>query len=147
MDRCRVPEGMGAYPPAGLGVVEARGVAAHYLVDAEAGERAPLGREHRGTWRGLWLTGRQQRAQQACCLLPERASTPLVALAVQADERVLAELQVPRPEVGHFLCPGAGVVEKQQERPVAEGEAASAGEAGKEVLDFVELQKPSLGRG
>jgi hypothetical protein len=52
-------------------------------------------------------------------LLPERAGSPFVAFAVEAHDRVLTEIEVLDAEVGGFLHACAGVVEEQQQRPVA----------------------------
>ncbi len=57
-------------------------------------------------------------------LVPERAGPPLVALAVQAHGRVLAEVEVLDAQVGGFLDAGAGVVEEQQQGAVAQREPA-----------------------
>ena len=58
--------------------------------------------------------------QKLAGLLPERAGSPFVALAVQPDQAEAAtELEVPDPQVGDFLDPGAGVVEEQDQGTVA----------------------------
>ena len=126
-----MPEGVRADPSAGSGVVEAGGVPADDLVDAVAGERLPAGGEHRGRRaRAVAVLGLEQLLERAGGLLPERAGAPFVAFAVQADGRVLAEVEVPGAQVGGLLDAGAGVVEEQDQRAVAQCERAVAGQVG-----------------
>ncbi len=63
---------------------------------------------------------------------------------MQTHGRVLAEVEVLGAEVGCFLDAGAGVVEEQDQRPVAERVPPSAGEAVEEQLDLVELEEPGF---
>ena len=137
-----VAEDMRADAAAGAGVVEAGGVAAHDLVDAEAGERSPACREDRGCGAGCRAGRLEQRAEQFGGLSPQRAGPPLVALAVQADHRVLAQIEVPGPEIGRLLHPCPGVVEEQQQRQPAVGRQPA-----EQLLDLVALEEPRLGRG
>jgi hypothetical protein len=64
---------------------------------------------------------------------------------VQAHPRLCPELQVLDPEIRHFLHPAAGVVQHQQERTVAEGEAALDWQLMKERRDLVPVEKASFG--
>jgi hypothetical protein len=54
---------------------------------------------------------------------------------VQAHDRVLAEVEVLGPQVGDFLCAGAGVVEEQDQGAVPQRERAAAGQVVQEVFD------------
>src|SRR6266705_594181 len=122
---------------AGAGIVEAGGVAAHDLVDAEAGERLPACREDRGCGAGCRAGRLEQRAEQFGGLPPQRAGPPLVALAVQADHRVLPQIEMPGPEIGRLLRPCPGVVEEQQQGPVPQRQPAVAWQPAEQLLDRV----------
>jgi hypothetical protein len=119
-----VPEGVRADLPSGARVVEAGCAPADDLVDAVAGEGLPVGGEHRCAGRGRRPCRAEQGGQQPCCLLPERAGAPLAALAVQARQRVLAEVEVFCAQAGGLLRAGAGVVRGTGSR---RGPAARAG--------------------
>ena len=142
-----VPEGVRADPAAGAGVIEVGGVPAHDLVDAEAGERLAA----RGEDRGLGAVRRagrcEQCAEQVRGLMPQRAGPPLVSLAVQAREGVLAEVEVPGAQVSCLLGSCASVVKEQQQRAVPQGELALAGQAAEQFRGLVLLEEPGLWRG
>lgn len=74
-------------------------------------------------------------------LLPEGTDAPLIAFSVQAHSRLRSELQVLNPEVGYFLHTATGVVQHQQECPIAEGEAALSRQPMKERRNLVSVEK------
>ena len=55
------------------------------------------------------------------------------------------EVEMPGAEFGDLLDPGAGVVEEQQQGPVAQGEATVAGKAPEQLLHLVALEEVRLG--
>ena len=116
--------------PAGAGVVEDGGVAADDLVDAVAGQRLAVAVNTAVSGSGARPAGSSRSLSSSRGLLPQRAGPPFVAFAVQADGRVLAEVEVLDAQVGGFLDARAGVVEEQQQRPVPQREAAVAGQVG-----------------
>ena len=93
---------------------------------------------------GGCVLGFEELLERAGGLLPERAGSPFVALAVQAHGRVLAEVEVPDAQVGGFLDAGAGVVEEQEQRPVAERVPPSVGQSVQQLLDLVAFEEPGL---
>ena len=69
-------------------------------------------------WTAVYRKVCGQGGQQPGCLLPERAGPPFAAFAVQAHQRVLAEVEVAGAQVGGLLGAGAGVVKEQDQGPV-----------------------------
>jgi hypothetical protein len=63
---------------------------------------------------------------------------------VQTHDWVLAEVEVLGPQVGDFLCAGAGVVEEQDQGAVPQRERAAAGQVVQEVFDLVALEVPGF---
>jgi hypothetical protein len=57
----------------------------------------------------------------------KRAGSPFVAFAVEADQGVLAQVEVADAQISGFLGPCPGVVEEQQQHPVSQGEGPSRG--------------------
>ncbi len=84
-----VPERVRSDPAAGSRVVELGGVAPDDLVDPVAGERLPASGEHGCSRRRGALLGLEQLLDGSGGLLPERAGSPFVAVAMQAHARVL----------------------------------------------------------
>jgi hypothetical protein len=115
-----VSEGVRADPSSGARVIEACSMPPHDLVDAEACEWLSVCREdwhlRRGWW---WIHGLEQRSQKRRRLVPEWAGAPLVALAVQAYEWVVTEIEVFNTQIGSLLNTRSGVVEEENEGAVA----------------------------
>ncbi len=105
-------------------------MAAHNLVDARSSERTAVGGEDSRVGGVRGAERFDQRAQHVGGLAPQRAGAPLVALAVEADERVLSEVEVPDAQVGHLLHARPGVVEEQEQRPVPQSQRTVARQAG-----------------
>ncbi len=78
---------------------------------------------------------------------PEGTDAPLVALAVQPDTPLRAQLQVLDPEIGKLLDPRASVVEQQEQGSVAQGEAPRGREIAKECLDLLAFEESGFWRG
>ena len=98
----------------------------HDLVDAEAGERPAVRREDRvSAWVGDSATG--GACSVAGCLVPEWACSPFVALAMQANQWVVTEIEVFNAQIGGLLNACSGVVEEEQEGPIPQREAAVSG--------------------
>jgi hypothetical protein len=89
----------------------------------------------------------EQGGQQPCGLLPERAGAPFAAFAVQAHQRVLAEVEVLGAQAGGLLRAGAGVVEEQDQGAVPQRERAVAGQVPQEVFDLVAFEEPGFPAG
>ena len=93
---------------------------ANDLVDPEPRERLPCaGDEHRHV--GVSRPVGEELAQTLCGERPQRTEPPLVSFAVEANPRFGPEVKVTDTQVGDFLDPRAGVVEKQQERVITQG--------------------------
>ena len=90
------------------------------------------------------VLGLEQLLERAGGLLPERAGSPFVAFAVQANGGVLAEVEVLDAEIGGFLDAGAGVVEEQHQRPVAQRVPPADRQVLQELLDLVAFQEPGF---
>jgi hypothetical protein len=108
-DNGGVPEGVRADLVAGARVVEVGGVPADDLIDAGAGPWLVVRAEHRGLGT-MWPAGRcEQRAEQrrSGATAGRSATCPF---AVPADDRVLAEAEVPGAQISCILHPRAGVL-------------------------------------
>jgi hypothetical protein len=63
---------------------------------------------------------------------------------MQAHTERWREVEISNAQIGHLLHPGAGVIEKQQERAIAERVGPVHRQGGKEGVDLVALEKPGL---
>jgi len=105
-------------------------MAADEFVDAEARQRAMVvGAEDRRVGRGGALGG-EEELKLAGRFRPERAGAPLVALAMEADARRGAEVEVSRAQITDLLDACARIVEEEQERAVPWRVASAGGQAG-----------------
>src|SRR3989442_6766138 len=80
------------------------------------------------------------------CLRPDWTDAPFVAFAMQAHAGRHAEFQVLDQKIGYFLDPSPGVVEHEQERPIAARKSSFDGELTEEFLDLVPIEETGLGR-
>jgi hypothetical protein len=110
MDGTGVPKDVWADSPAGMRGVEVRCVSTDDLVDAEAGERVPASREYRALRGGRGIRGADQRTEQLGRLHPQRTGPLFVTFTVEADQRMLAEIEVLDTQIGNLLHASPGVV-------------------------------------
>ena len=96
------------------------GMPAHDFVDPEAGERSTRARDENRGLRPI-AHRRHEFTEQRRALLPQRADTPFVAFPMQVDTRFRTEVEIADTQLGDLLHPSAGVVEKQQQRAIAQG--------------------------
>jgi hypothetical protein len=140
----RVAKDVGADPTSGARVIEASSMAAHDLVDAKAGEWLSTCREDRAVRRRWRVHRLEQRGQKSSRLAPEWACAPLVALAVQAHEWMVTEIEVFNTKISSLLHTRSGVVEEEQEGSVPQSEAPIARQMAEQTLDFVPFQESCL---
>src|SRR5947207_264616 len=88
------------------------------VTSAEASEWLSVRREDRRSRRRWWIQRLKERAHTRRCLVPEGACPPFVALAMQADQWVVTEIEVFNAQIGGLLNTRSGVVEEEQEGPV-----------------------------
>ena len=92
--------------------------------------------------RGLTSAG-QELLDRRDGLRPQRTHPPFVSFPVQPYPES-CEVQMLDTQVGDFLHPGAGVVEKQQEEAIARGVRPLRGQPVKECDDVRTLQETRL---
>ena len=108
------------------------------------GKRGIGDRHHTGIGdRNHWNAHTEQLSQQHDGLLPQRASPPLVAFAVKMNTTSV-QLEVAEPQVRDLLNPSAGVVEEQQQRPVAKRQGAGGGQPRTGVRRVVQSPQPEM---
>ena len=79
----------------------------------------------------------EERSKLRSGLLPQRALPPLVPFTVQPHPRWRVEGQVLGAQIRDLLHAGAGVIEKQQQRPVAQCEPAAVWQSIEESLHLL----------
>jgi len=97
------------------------------VTSAEASEWLSVRREDRRSRRRWWIQRLKERAHTRRCLVPEGACPPFVALAMQADQWVVTEIEVFNAQIGGLLNTRSGVVEEEQEGPVSQAETVVVG--------------------
>ena len=115
-------------------------MATNNLVDSEPRER-PSGRGDEHRLIDVVDTLGDEFAQPTGGKCPQRTDPPLVAFAVETNPRVGPQVEVTDTQVGDFLDPRAGVVEKHQERVVAQGSRSARRKPLEQGLDLVTLQE------
>ena len=111
-----VAEQVGRDAPGLLAIpVQEAGMPAYDLVDPEPGKGLARTRaEHRPRSASRRIGFLQQHPEMTGRFGPERASPPLVALAMQSGKGLIFEVQVFCPKIGHLLSPCPGVVKHRQ---------------------------------
>jgi hypothetical protein len=123
-------------------------VTTHDLIDAESREGAPTVRrkDRRRGWLAIGLLV-DQFFEDVSGIGPDWTDPPFVAFSMQAHAwRLGAEVQVLHPEIGDFLDPRSGVVEHEQERPIAERKSSFRGKLTEEFRDLVPVEETGFGR-
>src|ERR1035441_7675262 len=79
-------------------------------------------------------------------LLPERADSPFISLAVQMYTRIRIELHVVCAHVSRFLYACSGVVEEDQQSSITQRMTPTRRQSGKRGLDLIALHEDGFGR-
>ena len=115
------------------------------LVDSDARQRLSPSRTERRPLRCCTVLDKE-RPKQRHCLVPERTEMPLAPLAVQMDSRRQIKLEMFDTKIGDFLGPGTGVVEKQQERAIAQRETTFSRQGSEQRRDCLAFEVAGVGQ-